>query len=118
MSKEGRPTKYKPEYVNQLLEHMKSGLSFASFAGVIGVTRDCLYKWEKEYPEFLYAHQQGIDANLLFWEKGGRQISIKGGGNSNAWKYNMSNRHGWREKSEVQNTGDVTLNIDPQDAKL
>jgi len=113
-----RPTKYLPEYCDQLIEHMEGGLSFESFAGVLKVNKDSLYEWKKVYPEFSEAHGIGISANLLFWERGGRQISIKGGGNSNAWKYNMANRHGWREKSEVQTTGDVTLQIDAQDSKL
>jgi len=48
----GAPTLYKPEYCGLLAEHLKSGLSFTSFAGVIFVNPDTLYEWCKVHKEF------------------------------------------------------------------
>lgn len=67
-----RPTIYKPEYCEMLLTHMTEGLSFESFAGVIGSSRTVLYDWCKVHPEFLYAKNAGAEAGLLYWERMGR----------------------------------------------
>jgi DNA-binding transcriptional regulator YiaG len=45
--KGGRPTKYKRDYCAMLISHLKDGLSFESFGGVLGVSKQTLYDWEK-----------------------------------------------------------------------
>ena len=99
----GRPTKYKPEYCEQLIEHMAHGASFESFGAIIRVCRDTLYEWCKVYPEFSDAKGVGKSCSLNWWEKTGRGITLGKikGGNSQVWRYNMSNLHGWTEKQET-----------------
>jgi hypothetical protein len=87
----GRPTDYKPEYCQMLIDHMEKVYSFESFAGVIGVARETIYLWRKTHPEFLHAHNvgkmkvqlgvekmfkgqstgqlKGSPASLIFWAK-------------------------------------------------
>lgn len=112
-NKIGRPSKYNPEFCQQLIDHMAQGLSFESFAAVIGVNQDTLYEWTKVHDEFSEAKKTAYNANLLFWEKQGidglysivetdeegkivRSKSI----NSTVWIFNMKNRHKWRDKQE------------------
>lgn len=114
-----RPSKYKKEYCEKLIEHIASGLSFESFAGVVSVTRDCLYKWTEKYPEFLYSKRIAEAKGLLFWEKIGRagtlgqldKITGKSGGKFNhiSWIFLMKNRFGWRDHVQVSesNSGEV-----------
>lgn len=47
-----RPSKYNPSYCNEIIETMATGYSLTAFAGVIGVCRDTLNEWQREYPEF------------------------------------------------------------------
>lgn len=106
MNAVGRPTLYKPEYCELLIEHMGSGLSFEAFAGVVGVCKKTLYDWEKANPEFLHAKSEGLEKARLFWEKLGVNNIInesfgKDGSrslNSTVWIFNMKNRFGWRDK--------------------
>lgn len=58
----GRPTKYKPEYCEMVVEHMKNGKSLTSFAASIGAYRDIIYAWQRANPEFLHAckHAQAL----------------------------------------------------------
>lgn len=65
----GRPTLYKPEYCQMLVDHMRTGMSFESFAASIGTSWDVLYDWCKKYPEFLQAKIQGKALELAVWEK-------------------------------------------------
>ena len=97
----GRPTKYEERFCDMLVKHMSEGLSFESFAAEINTCRDTLYNWKKEHPEFFDAHKKGLDFNLNFWERIGRQQSIKGKGNVVAWIFNMKNRHGWKDSQEI-----------------
>ena len=64
----GRPTKYKTEYCELLINHMAAGYSFLSFAGLIRVNQDSLYEWERVYPEFSESKKRGFELSRLFWE--------------------------------------------------
>lgn len=104
--KEGRPTKYKPEYCEMLLTHMASGFSYLSFAGVVSVNYDTLYEWEKVHEEFSEAKKNGLAKNLHHWEQLGYQGMWHGGKdqpsfNSTLWIFNMKNRHKWTDNKEV-----------------
>lgn len=102
----GRPTKYDPKYCEMLIEHMGQGMSFESFAGLIGVTRKLLYDWEKAHPSFLHAKRLGTDKSLCWWESQGQRglWSTKDGPNLNTTNFiwQMKNRFGWKDKSDAE----------------
>ena len=120
----GRPSKYKPEYCEQLIEHMASGLSFESFAGELQISKQVLYDWEKVHPEFLYAKEIAFNRNRTFWEKIGIEHIINksdseslGDGvsssksrslNASVWIFNMKNRFKWRDRQPDET--DVVVN--------
>lgn len=105
----GRPTAYKPEFCQQLVDHMEMGYSLEAFAGRIGVTVKTLYNWVDAHPEFLHAKRLGEAASVLFWESLGVQGTMGKiqGFNTAAWIFNMKNRHHWKDR--VENTGTMTL---------
>lgn len=70
----GRPSKFKPEYCDMLIEHMSEGFSFDTFAGRIKVNPDTLYEWAKEgneekYPFFSEAKKIATAQRNYFVEK-------------------------------------------------
>lgn len=95
-----------------LIEHMRGGLSYESFAGIIGVVKQTLYNWEKEHDEFLDARKQGDMLSLLYWERKGIDglhnesfkdedgMTVNRSINATMWIFNMKNRHKWRDKHE------------------
>ena len=96
----GRPTKDKPEFCEMLIEHMREGLSFEAFGGVIGCCKKTLYTWCDSNPDFLYAKNVGTEAGRLFWEKiaidamkGNGKIAVPA-----VWVFTMKNRFGWRDR--------------------
>jgi len=103
----GRPTKYKEEYCEQLIEHMSLGHSFESFASVVNVNRDTLYEWCSTQPNFSDAKKCGSSKSLKALEEIGLD-GMKGlikGFNVAAWIFMCKNRHSdmFRDAVEVGN---------------
>lgn len=112
----GRPSKYKPEYCQELIEHMRQGFSFESFAGLTMVNVDTLYEWTKVHQDFSDAKKTGFDLSRLFWEKIGIDNILntsenfgEGAGsksqsiNSTVYIFNLKNRFPkeWRDRQEI-----------------
>ena len=65
----GRPSKYKPEYCEALIQHMENGNSFWSFAANVNTCFDTLSEWCRAHPEFSEAKSIGMSKLLAFDEK-------------------------------------------------
>jgi hypothetical protein len=110
-------TSYRPEFDQALIDHMTKGLSFESFAGVIGTCRATIYNWcDKNHgshqPSFLDAKKVATEACRLFWEEQGIKGMWAGKAfNSTPWIFNMRNRFGWSDKvhHEVEAKGSIKL---------
>lgn len=104
----GRPTKYKPEYCEQLVELMSQGLSFEACCGHFRVAKNTGYEWLKNFPEFQDAKRAGEVAGQLFWEKAGIDALFLGEKEkftSAVWVFTMKNRFGWRDAQQMALTG-------------
>jgi hypothetical protein len=126
----GRPTNYKQEYCQMLIDHMAEGLSFEAFAGLVSVTKQTLYNWIEVHPEFLDAKKIATERCRLFWEKLGinhvvsTSNSTSGVGsesttlNTGVYVFNMKNRfpEEWKDKKEVDNTHEFKNRPDWLDA--
>lgn len=110
----GRPTKYRGEYCQELIEHMgNQGLSYESFAGVIGVSIQTLYEWEAKHKRFFEAKQEAFAKNRVWWERVGA-AGMAGkipGFNSTVWVFSMKNRHGWRDRIETENKTQIEAKV-------
>jgi len=105
---EGRPSKFKPAYCNEVIQHMAEGASLTSFAGEIGVARSTINQWMEDHPEFSEAARVGKAKCAAWWEKQGRAI-VQGGGGPGASTlavFGIKNMapDDWREKQEVDHT--------------
>lgn len=128
----GRPTLYDEGYCEQLESHMREGLSFESFGGVVGVCKDTLYEWAKVHSEFSDAKKRGESGSRLYWEKLGRDglhnETIKDGDgmtvtrsiNATIWIFNMKNRFKWRDKTpeEISEESEANSLHDLSNAEL
>ena len=106
MAKVGRPTDYREEYCEKLIEHMKGGLSFESFGGIVGCSKQTLYDWLKAHKEFLDSYKKAQSYCLLHWEEMGHDMVLAGQGNATTWIFNMKNRFDWKDKKDVTTGGD------------
>lgn len=119
----GRPTKYKQEYCQLLIDHMAQGYSYETFPAIIDVCIKTIYTWETEYKEFLQAKMKAFSLCQKFWEELGVKHILneswsegKGAGgskslNASVWIFNMKNRFKWRDRQPdevIQVTQQVT----------
>jgi hypothetical protein len=103
----GRPTSYKPEYCDAVIEHMAEGASLTSFAASIGVCRDTVTEWCNVHPEFSLSVKRGKAVCAAWWEKVGRTQALDGKGNATLVIFGLKNMaaEDWREKTQHEHTG-------------
>ena len=101
-----RPTKYKTEMCAEVVSFMRKGYSKSVVSAKLGICPDTFSVWQKDNAEFSAAVKEGELLSQLFWEKAGidGMMGEITGFNATTWIFNMKNRHGWRDKVEVDNT--------------
>lgn len=85
---------------------MSAGYSFESFGAHIedGVSKDTLYKWLQEYPEFSEAKKKGEIKSRHWWEEKGQEgmCGLIPGFVPSIWYMNMKNKFGYRDQVEFK----------------
>lgn len=116
----GRPTKYREEYCEAVVEHMKDGASLTSFAAEIGVCRATITLWMNDYPQFLAAATRGKAACAAWWERVARSNAQDGKGNATLCVFGLKNMAAddWRDKQEIEHSGGVTVAANAHDEDL
>ena len=110
-------SKYKPEYCEQLIEHMGKGFSYLSFGGIVKVTGETMNRWQKKYVEFSDARKTGDKLRMLFWEAAYIENAVEGGsGVPSMLIFGMKNLDkseggAWSDKTEAKTsvTSSVTM---------
>jgi hypothetical protein len=109
----GRPSKYKEEYCDQIIEFMSNGASLCEFAAEISVNQDTVFEWAKVHPLFSEAVHIAQTKSQAAMEKIGRgammgKIKIK----ENIWTFSMGRRFKhWRQSTAVEHTGTSEVTI-------
>jgi transposase len=100
----GRPTKYKPEYCEQLIEAGRNGWTFQAFAGKIGVDIDTLHEWCKAHPDFSEAKKKAKTAQGAWLEGMGRAMMAGKipGAVPSVWIFYMKNCQNWRDQPAIE----------------
>jgi hypothetical protein len=103
----GRPTSYKPEYCDAVIEHMAEGASLTSFAASVGAARSTINEWMEHNEEFSEAVKRGKAVCAAWWEKVGRTQALDGKGNATLVIFGLKNMaaEDWREKTQHEHTG-------------
>jgi len=108
--KMGRPTLYKPEYCQRIIELGKLGKQTGALAAELEVTKTCLMEWCDVYPDFSYAfHVSRNCCEQFLIDLANKQAKGEVLGSSPMLKFLLSACHGLREKTDVNQTGSLTL---------
>lgn len=108
----GQPTKYKPEYCEQIIEYFATfemydkekciparPPSLAKFGQKIGVSRDTLNEWTRVHPKFSdsWAYAKALYEDII------RDGAMIGMYRENVTKLVLSHNFGYAEKSKTEN---------------
>lgn len=88
----GRPSGYKPEYCQRVMEMGADGLSIAQMAHRLGVAKASLFDWAQVHPDFSTALTNAKTAAQSWWEDAGKTGIFAEKFNAQAWKFIVSNR--------------------------
>jgi len=103
----GRPSTYKPEYCDQVIDLGKKGYSPTEIAVELGVPRTTMLSWANEHLEFSTALTRAKECEQAWWEKTGRDALGADKFNSAVWSKSMSARfrEEYTERREVSGPG-------------
>ena len=88
----GRPSSYRAEFCQRVIDLMAEGRSLDGCAAILGVHPDSLYAWQKLHPEFSDAVKTGRAAATAFWESRLLDVARGAPGNAQAIQWALRNR--------------------------
>jgi transposase-like protein len=88
----GRPTTYKPEYCERVIELGKEGKSRVQIAVELDVPRASLHDWAEAHPKFSAALTRAKECEQNWWETKGQQALDTRDFNAPVWKKSMEAR--------------------------
>ena len=110
----GRPTDFRPEYGELILEQMATGLSLAAAAADLGIHRQRVYDWEAKSAAGTLNSDDGTFADTIKLAKSKRQLFLErrllaeeAGPRVTSTIFALKNAAGedWRDKQEHEHSG-------------
>lgn len=107
----GRPTDYRPEFCEKVIEWGKLGKSKAWMAAELGVSKQSMYEWEGVHPDFSEALARAITLSQQWWEDAGQRGMEANLFNSAVWAKNMAARFRdeWTDRQELTGAAGASL---------
>ena len=105
----GRPSKYRPEMCEKMLDMMAEGKTDTQTCAMLGISQDSLARYRRTYPEFTEAYAKGKLLQQAAWETLGMQ-GITGnikGFNATTYIFMMSNLF----KTQYTQRADTAVNV-------
>jgi hypothetical protein len=105
----GRPTEYKPEYCEAVIEYMAQGYSLSAFAGSIRKSRQAVYEWITEHRDFGDAVSRARSTRVTALER--KLLASRKGAETTAAIFALRNADPseWRDIRNVQHDHSHTL---------
>ena len=89
----GRPTLYRVEYNDQVIEMGKQGYSIAMMASALDVDKASIYDWKDRYPDFSTSLSKAMAHAQAWWERAGIDgMQSNKQFNALVWKVSMQAR--------------------------
>lgn len=114
----GRPTNYRPELDEQIVAKMGEGLSLTAAAAELDVHRDTIYEWEKRWPSFSDAVKMGRAKRQAFLERRLFAATASPAVTSSIFALKNANPDDWRDRHEVEHSGNFTVVVNKPDAAV
>ena len=106
----GRPSKYRAEMCEQIIELGEAGKLPAQVAATLGVTKQTLHEWKGVHEAFSYAYAIYKEKAEDWWLNLAQSQAGGGVGNFNATKFMLAAAFRYTEKTEVITDPEVSDN--------
>lgn len=113
----GRPTKYKKEYCQRIVDAMSEGKSVLQFCAEQGVSKSSVYLWAQQHDEFSDALSRGKELGEAYWEGELQKMMYSREANAPLVKLYFANRFNWHDRGEEQETKSTPIQINFTEAK-
>ena len=109
--KRGRPTLYKPEYCEQVVEWGREGCSLHQIASRMGISLQCFAEWREKYKQFGESVTRARDLAQAWWEDVGMSGMRSREFNARVWEISVRNRfpESYRDQSTLELSGSLTV---------
>ncbi len=103
----GRPTSYRPEYCERVIELGKLGKSLVQIASELDSTKQTLFNWCNDNPDFFDAMEKSRAHSQNYWESIGHDGMLNKSIDASIWSRSMGARFpaDWRESKHQEVTG-------------
>lgn len=107
------------DWARELINLYSEGYSDAEVAAEMKITVREYYKQIEDNPVFAKLVEFGRTLSLAWWEGQARKNLTNKQFNTPLWVFNMKNKYGWTERTEVKSEVEsTTINIDELRAKV
>jgi hypothetical protein len=102
----GRPSKYKPEYCEQVIAFGAEGKSREWVCGKLGIVVRTIINWQEENEEFLHAMEIANLKAQQWWEDAGQNGMLNKSVDGSIYSRSMAARFPktWRDKIETEHS--------------
>jgi hypothetical protein len=100
----GRPSEYRPEFCQAVIEYMGQGYSLTAFAGHIRQSRDAVYEWVRTHSDFSHAVARARSARITALEA--KLLRSRKGAETSAAVFALKNAcpDEWRDVRHTEHT--------------
>lgn len=115
----GRPTKFEPYIGERILELMAEGLSLCAAAAECDISRQTIYRWKDENPDFRDTVNIAMGKRQLFLERRLMSADIGAVVTSTIFALKNAGAEDWRDKREIEHSGGIeTTTKEQRDAAV
>ena len=103
----GRPSKYKPEFCQQIIELGKQGKSIAQMAAHFDVDKASIFRWMDESEDFRTALARAKAHSQTWWENKAQENMDNRNFNAQLWLKSVASRFrdDYTERTQTEITG-------------
>jgi len=105
LAKLGRPTKYRPEYCERVIEMGKKGYHFYEMAMELEVDTDTFYEWCKNYPAFSLSYSRAKQYGKAYLAREARENMGNRDFHAKVLEWNSKFHNDFREAPSVRVDG-------------
>ena len=102
----------------EIAEAYAEGAADVEIAKMLNLTIADFYQLEQERPAFAKFVEKGRTMSQAWWYERARKGLFSKEFNTSLWNFNMKNRYGWADKTDISDSNSTPVSLDEAKAQL